>query len=680
MIFNYTKLSFQSLLTLFFALLLHSGISAQCTDAPPIVVPNAYTSSPGTASFTGLTTNSARTNQLLIHLDQLTNFVDKQLTGFTVRIPDNATAAWPTAVVTYTSYDIYLSTSVAPADRSLTFINNVVGPQTQVRAGTLTINPNAFPFGSSPNAFGVNIEFDTPYEYAGGHLLVEIRHTGFTGTGRTNDAIGTAITGYGTQFSAAWGSGYTATTGSQGNFTIVRLTAQECGPVIELCPTFSTAAPAVTVVNSACGANCSVTTGSITAPTGTCPAGSTLQYSTNGGGSWSTSLPTYNQTGPAQTIMTRCNCNVDTNISSTTSSVTTAPAGCALPSAPSISITNNVCPSTTGSISASGCGAGTVLEYATSSNGPWSTTAPAYTGEVFTVFARCRNTTTACISTISSANTAPEECSVCPDLSAAAPSAQVINSYCNSNCTLVAGAIGQANKCPYGTTVQYSTNSGSTWSTTVPTYTQGAAQTILTRCNCNIDTSLSSPTSSVTTAPADCVTLAMPVINITNNVCPSTTGTISASGCGAGTVVEYAGSPNGRWSTTPPNYNSTAFTVYARCRNTSTNCVSPVASATTAPTICPQFNGGGSESSLTFNVYPNPTYGEVNLDLKDYIGKTVQIELYSLEGTLMEMIREDEILQNTKTINMNGFTAGMYFVKLKSAGLPDVTKRVMLTK
>ena len=108
--------------------------------------------------------------------------------------------------------------------------------------------------------------------------------------------------------------------------------------------------------------------------------------------------------------------------------------------------------------------------------------------------------------------------------------------------------------------------------------------------------------------------------------------------------------------------------------------MSVISSATTAPTACPQFNDGGSELNRTFNVYPNPTYGEVNIDLREYIGKNVQIELYSLEGTLIQMIQLDEILQNTQTIDLDGYSAGMYFVKLKSAGLPDVTKRVMLNK
>lgn len=447
--------------------------------------------------------------------------------------------------------------------------------------------------------------------------------------------------------------------------------------VVPTCPTLTAAAPAVSVVNSACGANCSVTSGSITAPTGTCPTGSTLQYSTNGGSSWNTTLPTYNQTGPAQTIMTRCNCNVNTSTSSPTSSVTTAPAGCPLPSAPAITITNNVCPSTTGSILASGCGAGTVLEYATSSNGPWTSTAPAYTTTAFTVFARCRNTTSGCVSTTSSANTAPVFCPVCPNLSAAAPAAQVTNSFCNTNCTLVAGIIGQANKCPSGSTVQYSTNNGSTWSTTVPTYSQASPQTILTRCNCNIDTAISSPTTSITTAPGACTTSGSPTIVITNNVCPSTSGVISATGCGAGFIVEYARSMNGRWSSTPPAYTNTAFTVFARCRNTATNCVSPVVSATTAPTPCAQFNGG---SINALNIYPNPSSGEVNIAVPEYIGKNLQIEIYSLEGKLMQFIQLDEVLENIQTIHLDNYSNGMYFVKLKSEGVPDVTKRVILAK
>ncbi len=97
------------------------------------------------------------------------------------------------------------------------------------------------------------------------------------------------------------------------------------------CPTFSGAPANVTIVNSACNSG-TVSGGSITAPGGTpCPVGSTLQYQVNGG-SWSATLPTYNQTGPAQTIKTRCSCNIDGNtVSAESSPVITAPDTCPPP-------------------------------------------------------------------------------------------------------------------------------------------------------------------------------------------------------------------------------------------------------------------------------------------------------------------------------------------------------------
>lgn len=61
----------------------------------------------------------------------------------------------------------------------------------------------------------------------GGHLLIETRHSGFTGTSRSIDAVSTSGSGYGTLFSACWASGISANSGSQGNFTIVRISATD---------------------------------------------------------------------------------------------------------------------------------------------------------------------------------------------------------------------------------------------------------------------------------------------------------------------------------------------------------------------------------------------------------------------------------------------------------------------
>lgn len=197
-----------------------------------LVVPSDYASTPANITFLGPLANAPRTYQLLIHESLLTNLVGKEIKAISWRLPTSATANWPLADVTYTNYDIYLSESVTPSARSLTFIDNVVGPQKLVRSGALEIPTDSYPFGGTPvNGWGREIDFDSAYTYNGSHLLIEIRHSGFSGTSRSVEAIGTAITGYGTLFSACWTGSYTGVSGSQGNFCVHRLTADDPVPV-----------------------------------------------------------------------------------------------------------------------------------------------------------------------------------------------------------------------------------------------------------------------------------------------------------------------------------------------------------------------------------------------------------------------------------------------------------------
>jgi hypothetical protein len=230
---------------------------AAVSRATDHVVPTAFAGTAGGSSFLGPLANAQRTYQLLIHEDQLTALVGSDLTGLTWRLLPSAASPWPATEVNFTNYDIYLSASVAPADRSLTFANNVAGPQTQVRSGPLTIPAASFSSGGSPNQFGTTIQFTTPWTYTGGHLLVEIRHGGFTGTSTSVDAVAATNTaaGYGTQFSACWTGNYAGTSGSQGNFSVVRLTASS-GPA----PCFancdgSTIAPVLNVLDFNCFLN-----------------------------------------------------------------------------------------------------------------------------------------------------------------------------------------------------------------------------------------------------------------------------------------------------------------------------------------------------------------------------------------------------------------------------------------
>ena len=192
------------------------------------VVPNDRETQFGGGTFLGPLANTPRTYQLLISASELTSFIGLELSAITFRLGSAAAASWPNASVSFSSYDIRISQGVDPANRSLTFANNVVGAQTLVRSGALTIDAGSYQIGSTPNPFGPAINFASTYLYTGGNLLIELRHTGFTGTSTSVDSVlasGGPGNGYGTRFSAAWTGSYTGTTGTQGNFSVIQLSA-----------------------------------------------------------------------------------------------------------------------------------------------------------------------------------------------------------------------------------------------------------------------------------------------------------------------------------------------------------------------------------------------------------------------------------------------------------------------
>jgi regulation of enolase protein 1 (concanavalin A-like superfamily) len=78
-----------------------------------------------------------------------------------------------------------------------------------------------------------------------------------------------------------------------------------------------------------------------------------------------------------------------------------------------------------------------------------------------------------------------------------------------------------------------------------------------------------------------------------------------------------------------------------------------------------------------FDVYPNPTGGELNVDLTSYFGRAVRMEVYSLEGKLLQFSELDEVQNVLERLDLKGFQNGMYLVKVKSAGLPDAVRRVV---
>jgi len=200
--------------------LLAQPASAQSTT----VVPGDFANTAGASIFVGPHAIGARRYQMLMHEDLLTDLVGRDLTGVTFRSPSSVSSDWPDADVTYPDYEIYLGPSVAPADRSTTFADNLAGPLTQVRDGPHTVPAGSFVAGGDPNPFGHVTEF-SPYTYTGGHLLLEIRHVGNGDSSRSIDAINTNDPNYDVLFGGVWSSDLTDTEGFNARFGVLQFTS-----------------------------------------------------------------------------------------------------------------------------------------------------------------------------------------------------------------------------------------------------------------------------------------------------------------------------------------------------------------------------------------------------------------------------------------------------------------------
>lgn len=275
------------------------------------------------------------------------------------------------------------------------------------------------------------------------------------------------------------------------------------------CPDLSTAPENVSVINSKCQQGCTIDGGSFSVSEFACPDGSHIQYSIDDGANWSDDAPEYNQT-ESMSIITRCSCNSDSNVVSPSSlSVTTFPGICIIPVEPSISINDYDCHTGLGgSITIYGCEIGLYWSYDNTEWHSYSEEQPIYdfNGSI-TIYAKCVSLK-GCESSIASETTNPDNSCVvsnCPDLSIAPANVTFDDSIVNEDCTVVGGIFYEPeNACPEGSFLQYSVNGGITWSNNLPMYKFDKPMTIITRCSCEADSFVVSPTSSpVTTNPGD---------------------------------------------------------------------------------------------------------------------------------------------------------------------------------
>ncbi|MEX2244120.1 MAG: PEP-CTERM sorting domain-containing protein [Fimbriimonadaceae bacterium] len=209
------------------------GLLVPMAHAQFLVVPNAYENVAASAS--GLNTfirdlGNTRTGQLLINSNQLSTLnVGDQITGFSFRLWTGSTLNFPATTATWTDYTINVGVGVAPLLSTTLLATNFAGTPTMVRSGALVVGAGAYSgTGGPPRPWGTEISFQTPYVYTGGHLAIEVRHTGSDIVNNAaNDFLEVATTldaGYlAGDFRSYTAVGNAATLGALTNFTVTRL-------------------------------------------------------------------------------------------------------------------------------------------------------------------------------------------------------------------------------------------------------------------------------------------------------------------------------------------------------------------------------------------------------------------------------------------------------------------------
>ena len=204
-----------------------SFLCAGLASAATIVAPAALASTEGNGSgpIAWHSTGQARTYQLQYSPTALGGIASgTTINGLSFRL-NGGSAVAPATAGSFADYSITLAEATnSMAGRSLTFAANMTDP-VLVRSGPLSVAASSFPGGATPNAFGMQIDFSTPYVYQGGDLVIHITHNGTSSGSMNLDMDTNSITGYGAHYRASSFSSFNAVSADNGNFaaTVVRL-------------------------------------------------------------------------------------------------------------------------------------------------------------------------------------------------------------------------------------------------------------------------------------------------------------------------------------------------------------------------------------------------------------------------------------------------------------------------
>lgn len=117
------------------------------------------------------------------------------------------------------------------------------------------------------------------------------------------------------------------------------------------------------------------------------------------------------------------------------------------------------------------------------------------------------------------------------------------------------------------------------------------------------------------------------------------------------------------------NVNTTTTAVFDNVQVSSA--ILPLAAPNTNPV-------GISQLDIDMEVYPNPTEGEVMVNLGAYANRAIRLEVYDNQGKVLQTIELDATETTLERLDMSNYQNGIYLIRVQSEGIPDVTKRVVL--
>lgn len=83
-----------------------------------------------------------------------------------------------------------------------------------------------------------------------------------------------------------------------------------------------------------------------------------------------------------------------------------------------------------------------------------------------------------------------------------------------------------------------------------------------------------------------------------------------------------------------------------------------------------------SDSLFSFKVYPNPTKDYVTIEGTLHNDKTALISIYDINGALLKQESYEGV---QKTIRLNGYANGIYFLELKYANQQSANYKLVIT-